>query len=265
MKITENVLLENEFYLYSENGGGPATYTIKNGTIEILHGDLLLEFPYTYSQPTFTICKAILTEGGEVFLIVSDWLDDEGLYILSFSDSASSYALVGEGLTGFLVIGGLAYLLYHEEGVYHTHSDSQLNGYSMYALLKWEPIQNEMVRVLPDEFLPIDDANSFCYDGKANLYVFYYGEMGEGYGNFCLKYNLATNQGEYYTIPTYYEGSYYYDNRCYGFDGKGIMEFNSKMEPVNYTALDMSGMNDIIGGYQELVIIEEDKSYFVYK
>lgn len=135
----------------------------------------------------------------------------------------------------------------------------------MYALLKWNPIQNEMVRVLPDEFLPIDDANSFCYDGKGNLYIFYYGEVNEIYGDFCLKYNLATNQGEYYTVPTYYYGSYYYDNRCFGFDGKGIMKFNSEMEPMDYTALDMSEMNDIIGGYQELVIIKEDKSYSVYK
>lgn len=101
MKITEKVLLENEFYLYSENGGGPASHSITNGKLAILNDKQRLEFSYPYNQPTFTICHAILAEGRKLFLIVSDWLEDEGLYILSFSDSASSYAIVGEGLTGF--------------------------------------------------------------------------------------------------------------------------------------------------------------------
>ncbi|MBC6315653.1 hypothetical protein [Listeria grandensis] len=46
MKLTGKASLENEFYLYSMNGGGPATYTITDGMLEILHGDQRLEFPY---------------------------------------------------------------------------------------------------------------------------------------------------------------------------------------------------------------------------
>ncbi|EUJ23338.1 hypothetical protein PGRAN_09206 [Listeria grandensis FSL F6-0971] len=266
MKLTGKASLENEFYLYSMNGGGPATYTITDGMLEILHGDQRLEFPYIYNQPSFTVWEAILTEGGEVFLIVSDWPDDEGLYILSFSEKGSNYAIVGEGLTDFLVIDGRVYLLYHEEGIYHTYSDNYFNGYSMYALLKWDIAQNEMVRVLPDELLfSIDDGNSFCYDGKENLYIFYYGNAGAEHGTFCLKYNLVTGQGKHYKVPTYYDGSYYYNDRCFGFDGKGIAEFNSEFDVINYTTLDMVGVGEVTGGYQALAVFKDDQSYRVYQ
>ncbi|KMT58536.1 hypothetical protein [Paenilisteria newyorkensis] len=262
MKITKKVLLENEFYLYSEHGGGPASYTITNGTLEILYGKQRLEFPYPYDPRAFTVWNAILTEAGEVFLIVGDWLDDDD-YILKLSKNGTNHATVGYGLADFLVVNGDAYLLYTEEGVFHEDSDKASNGFSCYVLLKWDSIRNKMERVLADQFWhSMVDGNSLCFDGKENLLIFYYGDE---YGNCCLKYNLATNQGERYKVPTYYDWSYYYDNSCFGFDGKGIAEFNSKLELVSYIALDIADVHQFIGGYQTLIAIKNDKSCSIYQ
>ncbi|MBC6315652.1 hypothetical protein [Listeria grandensis] len=51
----------------------------------------------------------------------------------------------------------------------------------------------------------------------------------------------------------------------FGFDGKGITEFNSELDVINYTALDMMGVREVIGGYQALAVFKDDKSYRVYQ
>lgn len=250
----------NEFYLRYENGGAPATYTIANGMIEILFSEQRLVFSYVYDLISFTVGDAILTDDGDVFLIVSD----VDVYILRLSQGGTDWATVGHSLASFLVIKGEAYLLYNEEGVFHEYSNNELNGYSCNGLVKWNLTKNKMEKVLTDQFgHQIVDGNSFCYDGKENLLIFYYGEVGDDYGTCCLKYSLATNQGEHFTVPSYYYASCYHDNRCFCYDGKGIAELNSEFKMVRFTALDVQGVSRVIGGYQELVVIKKDKSYSI--
>ncbi|MBC2316617.1 hypothetical protein HCC18_07150 [Listeria booriae] len=265
MNMNQIQLTQSQFYIHSPNGGFVATYTIQNEKINISFGNQNLSLAYTFDHPQLKIYNAILTDNNEVYLIVDGFSETETLAILFLSETACACDIVGHGLTDFKVIDGQAYLLYHEEGIFHENSDNALNGYSGHVLLKWNPAENKMEQVLPDGFLElIVDANSFCADEKGDLYIFYYGDFEEESGKFCLKYQMQTKQGEFYPVSEYYDASFYQNNHLFAWDGKGIAEFNEQLERLDYSLIDTEDYTGVSVAYHEMVFMKRDSCH-VYR
>ncbi|MBC1891511.1 hypothetical protein [Listeria booriae] len=256
---------KNQFFLHKLVKGSLATYEVKGRTLEIVTDRDRLIFPYeTYNQLHFEIQKAIQAENNDLFLYVSDWMG-EGRHIVHFSDQGVNPIQVVNGLIDFLVIDEYLYMLFDEEGLFDENADNQLNYYSENAVVRMKPRNQRIEKVFPESYThSIVDAETFCYDGQDELFIYYYADDGE---ERCLMYNLQSRKMKEYKLSNvgWSRASCIDGQFTYTTNNTELLKYDRDMMlRQSYPIFNENTLSiHATGGYQDIAIMVNDNACYL--